>query len=460
MRRRLPLGTFLLLKVILVLASHIEGCGYQEERPAPQTAGSSVAEIGTAPFATAAVIDRARNLLNARQPEEAERVLREALEVAPDHAQLNNLLGAALVERSSFAEAEARFRRAAELDPTLADPLARLGWLLYEKQGKAIEAKKLLQQSLELDSDHERARYTLGLVHQREGELDSAVMVYASLVERIPSAEAHRQLGLTHLQQGNLTRAQRSLQEAARWSPYDPQILVGLGQAMARRGKADSARLILEEAQRIRQEEEELRPLRDATTRHPNRPQSHFNLGVAYARMGRLALAQQAYWRALEADPAYGRAYKGLGTLAMSAGELEQAELLFVEALARDSTLATAHNNLGLIYHARGRHAEAIEQFEAAARDAPKQAPLWANVARAYRDWGQAEQARRAAAKALAIDSTLHGAREILGDAYFIDGALEKAIGNWRRVAETTLGDSALAAKIERAERMLESRLR
>ena len=144
----------------------------------------------------------------------------------------------------------------------------------------------------------------------------------------------------------------------------------------------------------------------------------------------------------------------------MSAGELEQAEILFVEALARDSTLATAHNNLGLIYHARGRHAEAVAQFEAAARDAPQQAPLWANVARAYRDLGQAGQARQAAAKALALDSTFHGAREILGDAYFLDGALEKALENWRLVAETTSGDTALAAKIERAERVLESRPR
>lgn len=450
MRRRLSLGTLLLLKAILVA-----GCGYQEEQPAPQTA-----EIETTPLAAAAVIDKARNLLNVRQPEEAERVLREALEVAPDHAQLNNLLGAALVELSRFAEAEDRFRRAAKLDPTLADPLARLGWLLYEKQGKAVEAKELLRQSLKLDPDHERARYTLGLVHQREGELDSAATVYASLLERIPSAEAHRQLGLTYLQQGDLKRAQRSLQEAARWSPYDPQTLVGLGQAMARQGKADSARLILKGAEKIRQEEEELRPLRDAATRHPNRPQSHFNLGVAYARMGRLKLAQQAYRRALETDPSYGRAYKGLGTLAMSVGELEQAEILFVGALARDSTLATAHNNLGLIYHARGRHAEAVAQFEAAARDAPQQAPLWANVARAYRDLGQAEQARQAAAKALAIDSTFHGAREILGDAYFLDGALEKALENWRRVAETTPSDTALVAKIERAERVLESRMR
>ena len=455
MKRRPPLDTLLLFKVFLVLAAHIEGCGYQEEQAAPQTA-----EVETTPLAAAAAIDKAHSLFDVRQPEEAERVLREALAVTPDHAQLNNLLGAALVELSRFAEAEARFRRAAELDPTLADPLARLGWLLYEKQGKAIEAKALLQQSLELDPDHERGRYTLGLVHQREGELDSAATVYASLLERIPSAEAHRQLGLTYLQQGELECAQQALQEAARWSPDDPQTLVGLGQAMARQGKADSARRILKRAERIRQEEEELRPLRDATTRYPNRPQSHFNLGVAYARMGRLALAQQAYWQAVKTDPSYGRAYKGLGTLAMSAGELEQAEILFVEALARDSTLATAHNNLGLIYHARGHHAEAVAQFEAAAHDAPQQAPLWANVARAYRDLGQAGQVRRTAAKALAIDSTFHGAREMLGDAHFLDGALEKALENWRRVAEKTPSDTALTAKIERAERVLENRPR
>ena len=449
MKRQLPLGTLLLLKAILVA-----GCGYQDQ-PTPQTA-----EVETSPLTAAAAIDKAHNLLNVRQPKEAERILREALKIAPDHAQLNNLLGAALVELSRFAEAEAHFRRAAELDPSLADPLARLGWLLYEKQGKATEAKELLQQSLKLDPDHERGRYTLGLVHQREGELDSAAVIYASLLERIPSAEAHRQLGLTYLQQGKLAYAQRSLQEAAHWSPYDPQTLVGLGQAMARQGKADSARLILKGAERIRQEEEELRPLRNAATRHPNRPQSHFNLGVAYARMGRLKLAQQAYRQALETDPSYSRAYKGLGTLAMSAGALDQAEILFAEALAHDSTLATAHNNLGLIYHARGRHADAIAQFEAAARDAPEQAPLWANVARAYRDLGQAEQARRTAAKALAIDSTLHGAREILGDAYFLDGALEKALANWRRVAETAPSDTALSAKIDRAERALERRPR
>ena len=68
-----------------------------------------------------------------------------------------------------------------------------------------------------------------------------------------------------------------------------------------------------------------------------------------------------------------------------------------------------------------------------------KQAPLWANVARAYRDLGQAGQARQAAAKALAIDSTFHGAREILGDAYFLDGGA----GEGARELASRRGDNA-----------------
>ena len=69
MKRRLPLGTLLLLKAILVA-----GCGYQEEQPAPQTT-----EVGTASFAAAAAIDKARNLLDVRQPEEAERTPQRSL---------------------------------------------------------------------------------------------------------------------------------------------------------------------------------------------------------------------------------------------------------------------------------------------------------------------------------------------------------------------------------------------
>ena len=343
--------------------------------------------------------------------------------------------------------------------PLRRTPAARLGWLLYQKQGNAIEAKELLELALDKDPDHERARYTLGLVHQREGELDSAATVFASLLERIPSAEAHRQLGLTYLQRGELERALSQLQEAARWSPHDPQVLVGLGQAMARQGRVDSARSLLERAERLRQAEEELRPLRTAALRYPDRPQTHFNLGVAYARLGRLELARQEYRQALVKDPSYGRAYKGLGTLAMSAGDPERAEFFFRAALARDSTLAMAHNSLGLIYHARGRLAEAVEQFEAAARDAPGEAPLWANIARAYRDLGHIGQARRAASKALEVDPTLDGAREVLGDVYSLEGKLERALENWKRAAQARPGEAGLVAKIERAERVLESKL-
>ena len=224
---------------------------------------------------------------------------------------------------------------------------------------------------------------------------------------------------------------------------------------MARQGKADSARVLLARAERLRHEEEELRSLRTAASRYPNRPQPHFNLGVAYSRMGRIAPARQEYRRAVEVDPAYGPAYQGLGTLALASGDLDRAEPLFRAALARDSTLATAHNNLGLIYHGTGRLATAVERFEAATRHAPEDARLWANAARAYRDLGQIVAARRAASRALEADPTLHGAREVLGDVHLLEGEPERALENWRLVAEATGGDSGLAAKIERAERAL-----
>ena len=431
----------------------LAGCEDREDRsdPLPRATANDAVEASADRRAPVAVLDSARSLLQARQPEAAERILTTALLQRPDDAELINLLGAALVERSRFAEAEARFREASELNSALADPRARLGWLLYGRQGKAAEAKQLLEQALAIDPDHEKARYTLGLVHQREGALDSAALVFARLLERIPSAEAHRQLGLVYLQQGDLEQATKALREAERWWPYDHQVLVGLGQALARQGKVDSARGLLARAEKLRQEEEELRPLRAAAARYPNQPQPHFNLGVAYFRMGRVRLARREYRRAAEVDPAYGLAYQGLGALALAAGDLDRAEALFRAAVARDSTLVTAHSNLGMIYHGTGRLAAAVERFEAATRHAPEEARLWANAARAYLEQGQVEPARLAALRALAGDPSLHGAREVLGDVYLLEGELEQALEHWRRVVEATGGDSGLAAKIERA---------
>lgn len=438
----------------MLLLGLLAGC--EDPVPSPRATARAAVEATAGHLAPVAVLDSAQSLLLASQPEAAERILREILLRHPNDAQLINLLGATLVERSLFAEAEARFRQALELDPTLADPRARLGWLLYERQGKAAEAKRVLAEALVIDPDHERARYTLGLVHQREGALDSAAMVFVSLLERIPSAEVHRQLGLVYLQQGALEQATKALSEAERWWPYDPQVLVGLGQAMARQGKVDSARVLLARAEKLRQEEEQLRPLRAAASRYPNRPQPYFNLGVAYFRMGRMRLAQREYWRAAEVDPSYGLAYQGLGNLALAAGDQARAEKMFRAAVARDSTLATAHSNLGLIYHGTGRLAAAIDRFEAATRHAPEDARVWANAARAYRDLGQVEQARRAASRALMDDPSLYGALEILGDVYSLEGELEQALKHWRRVVEATGGDSVLSAKIERVERALE----
>ena len=82
------------------------------------------------------------------QPESAERVLREALKLEPQHAQANNYLGYMWAEAGrNLVEAETLIRSALSGDPENPAYLDSLGWVLY-KRGEFEEARKHLQSAI------------------------------------------------------------------------------------------------------------------------------------------------------------------------------------------------------------------------------------------------------------------------------------------------------------------------
>jgi len=120
-------------------------------------------------------------------------------------------------------------------------------------------------------------------------------------------------------------------------------------------------------------------------------------------------------WAALQTDPAV---LNNLGSLYYSTGRYAEAEPLLNHAIAiwssdpsAEPQLATALHNLAAVYRAEGRFAEARPLYERAlelreALDGPNDAallPLLTSLARAYRDMGELEQARAAAARAVSI---------------------------------------------------------
>lgn len=172
---------------------------------------------------------------------------------------------------------------------------------------------------------------------------------------------------------------------------------------------------------------------RDTAARYPKSAAAQVMLGFFHGRNQENLAAVEAYKRALALDPAAAEASVGLGIAQTQAGlerdaaatfeaglarfpedamhrqaygvlmvkraeagdtqAADRAASLFEEALAMDSRLAEPHYQLGSLALARGDAAEAVRQFEAAARKGLDDARLHYALARALRRAGREAEA-------------------------------------------------------------------
>lgn len=152
----------------------------------------------------------ARFIYERRWPK-AESGFRKALELSPEYPTAHQWYAFLLSALGRHEEAVARARRARDLDPLSLVINADLGMVLsFAHDPGAVEQ---LRRTLELDSAFAYARFGLGLALLQEGRLDDAV----------------GELGL-----------------AAAMAPDSPAMEAALGQALARVGRAEETRRILE----------------------------------------------------------------------------------------------------------------------------------------------------------------------------------------------------------------------
>jgi tetratricopeptide (TPR) repeat protein len=96
----------------------------------------------------------------------------------PDDAAVFNDLGNLLGLAGQTAEAEAAYRRAAQIDPRRVSALFNLG-LLLQQEGKTGDARQFYEKVIEVDPEHAWAHYQLGTLYERKGEKSRAVRQYA-----------------------------------------------------------------------------------------------------------------------------------------------------------------------------------------------------------------------------------------------------------------------------------------
>ncbi len=136
-----------------------------------------------------------------------------------------------------------------------------------------------------------------------------------------------------------------------------------------------------------------------------------------------------------------------LAQLRMAQNEFGAAEDLFREAIQSDPTCYAARLNLGILLQRRGRHAEAIGEYQAVLALKPDNVTAWRNLALAYMSIKDNPKARITLQKLLAVEPNNPQTWIDLGDVEMLMGRPETARKFWEEAQSVSKPNSETAAR-------------
>ncbi len=254
-----------------------------------------------------------------------------------------------------------------------------------------------------------------------------AIIQYSNAVQ-IDSrfADAHYQLAQTYLKLGDSNRAYPELMRTVELDPNNYRAHTDLANLLVTVRNPDGSPI----QESLNQAKTHLDLLREKL---PNAPETHEAWANYYAAQNNLGPALQEMQQAIALDPTRSESYLLLALLQLRGGLPEQAEANFKKA-AEDPTAMNAQLALGGFYQARNRLPEAEQQFRHAIAVAPKDpGPRSALVRLLMQEGKTAEIETFLQQTKKDLPDNSDGYR-MLGDFYFHNGDLEKAVDEYTAV--------------------------
>lgn len=215
----------------------------------------------------------------------------------------------------------------------------------------------------------ERELHSHGRALFERGEVDAALETLTALLEtRGDFADVHYMVGVSYDRRGDLEAARQSLQRAIQLNPSYAEAVLALASVVERQGDFDRSRELAERAAGL------VRPTGgalDATTRG-KLANLQAAVGDAYAEVGELREAVEAYRKALERCPEFHDIRHRLGVVLRELGLPDQALREFKRVLRGHPGLLDAHVQLGLTYYTLGRSGDALERWRAVLKHDPE----------------------------------------------------------------------------------------
>jgi tetratricopeptide (TPR) repeat protein len=150
------------------------------------------------------------------------------------------------------AAALAQLREAVEASPGFPEAHYRLGLALWQSPDDVAESEAEFQRVVDLDPDHARGVYQLGLVRARRGDAAGAMVALRRATELAPGLiDAQRELAARAWAREEWQDVLDALNAVVAWEPGDARAHYALARALAQQGKAHDAAREFAIAQRL-----------------------------------------------------------------------------------------------------------------------------------------------------------------------------------------------------------------
>jgi Flp pilus assembly protein TadD len=296
------------------------------------------------------LFEQATALLARGEPRMALQLARQAWSLAPNNADVCNLVGVCAIALGDIGSAERCWQHAAALHPNAVEPRYNLA-MLYADCRRLEDAERCYRQTLAVDPAHAGAHARLGVLLAGTDRTSEAEQCYRQALSLNQNdAATYGNLGLLLAAQKRDAQAEQCYRQALTLAPADSKVHSNLGILLAR-------------AKRVEEAEQSYC---DAIALNPAGAETYTNLGLLLESCGRMGEAEQCQRSALHLNPSSSEIHSNLANLLTRLGRAQEAEQTYLQAIALNPHSAVAHSNLGVLLANATRDAEAEQSFRRA----------------------------------------------------------------------------------------------
>lgn len=303
-----------------------------------------------------------------------------------------------LLNSKDYPAAAAAFRKAIEQYPRFALARRGLGIALWQ-QGKLGDAWQQLSEVVKLEPESARAHYELGQL---------SWSIYSSSTDKVAATA-----GLS--QDDFKSMALSEMEKAVSLKPHDFKMRLNLSEIELDAGRKKQAQA------------DALGALHLASSA-PERASAHVAFGRASFSTGDELGAEAAFKKAIEANPADGSAYFGLGQITLFQQKTDAAAKYFRQAIQASPDLAPAYTALAKLLIKGGQPMEALSMLQKAVALDPQDWQSQYELAKLQMKAGNSARARELFKKILAANPDFLPAGEELAMMHLHQGDVKGAI--------------------------------